>query len=40
VEGWRLIDERELDDGRSQDRPRVKLTSRDELLAAAGAARS
>jgi ferredoxin--NADP+ reductase len=36
VEGWRAIDGRELEDGRSADRPRVKLASRDELLAAAG----
>jgi ferredoxin--NADP+ reductase len=36
VEGWRAIDGRELEAGRSADRPRVKLASRDELLAAAG----
>ena len=38
VEGWRAIDDRELEQGRSQARPRVKLASRDELLAAARAA--
>jgi ferredoxin--NADP+ reductase len=37
VEGWRAIDGRELELGRSEDRPRVKLASRDELLAAAAA---
>ena len=36
VEGWRAIDGHELERGRNQRRPRVKLTSRDELLAAAG----
>ena len=36
VEGWRAIDGRELEAGRGADRPRVKLASRDELLAAAG----
>ena len=35
VEGWRAIDEHELERGRSEQRPRVKLASRDELLAAA-----
>jgi ferredoxin/flavodoxin---NADP+ reductase len=35
VEGWRAIDGQELERGRSQQRPRVKLASRDELLAAA-----
>jgi ferredoxin/flavodoxin---NADP+ reductase len=35
VEGWRAIDAHELVRGRSEDRPRVKLASRDELLAAA-----
>jgi ferredoxin--NADP+ reductase len=35
VEGWRAIDGHELELGRSQERPRVKLASRDELLAAA-----
>ncbi len=36
VEGWRAIDARELERGRAEQRPRVKLASRDELLAAAG----
>ena len=36
VEGWRAIDGHELEAGRGADRPRVKLASRDELLAAAG----
>ena len=35
VEGWRAIDGHELEAGRSEQRPRVKLASRDELLAAA-----
>jgi ferredoxin/flavodoxin---NADP+ reductase len=35
VEGWRAIDAHELDRGRGEQRPRVKLTSRDELLAMA-----
>ena len=35
VDGWRAIDAQELESGRSEQRPRVKLTSRDELLAAA-----
>jgi ferredoxin--NADP+ reductase len=39
VEGWRAIDGRELERGRSELRPRVKLASRDELLAAAAAPR-
>jgi ferredoxin/flavodoxin---NADP+ reductase len=39
VEGWRAIDETEHERGQSQERPRVKLASREELLAAAGAAR-
>jgi ferredoxin--NADP+ reductase len=34
-EGWRAIDRHELERGRSERRPRVKLASRDELLAAA-----
>jgi ferredoxin/flavodoxin---NADP+ reductase len=34
VEGWRSINEQELEAGRSADRPRVKLASRDELLSA------
>jgi ferredoxin--NADP+ reductase len=37
VEGWRAIDAEELERGRSQERPRVKLASRDELLATAQA---
>ena len=37
VDGWRAIDARELEAGLEQERPRVKLASRDELLAAAGA---
>jgi ferredoxin--NADP+ reductase len=36
VDGWRAIDARELDRGRRERRPRVKLASREELLAAAG----
>jgi ferredoxin--NADP+ reductase len=35
VDGWRAIDGHELERGRSEQRPRVKLASRDELLAAA-----
>jgi ferredoxin--NADP+ reductase len=35
AEGWRAIDAHELERGRSEDRPRVKLASRDELLEAA-----
>jgi ferredoxin--NADP+ reductase len=35
VDGWRAIDAQELETGRSEQRPRVKLTSREELLAAA-----
>jgi ferredoxin/flavodoxin---NADP+ reductase len=35
AEGWRAIDAHELERGRSEERPRVKLASRDELLAAA-----
>jgi ferredoxin/flavodoxin---NADP+ reductase len=38
VEGWRAIDGHELERGRSERRPRVKLASRDELLAAASPA--
>jgi ferredoxin/flavodoxin---NADP+ reductase len=38
AEGWRAIDGHELEAGRSARRPRVKLASRDELLAAASAA--
>jgi ferredoxin/flavodoxin---NADP+ reductase len=36
VEGWRAIDGYEVERGLSERRPRVKLASRDELLAAAG----
>ena len=39
AEGWRAIDGHELERGRSERRPRVKLASRDELLAAAAVAR-
>ena len=39
VDGWRAIDRSELDRGRSELRPRVKLASRDELLSAAAATR-
>ena len=35
ADGWRAIDGRELEAGRGAERPRVKLASRDELLAAA-----
>jgi ferredoxin--NADP+ reductase len=35
VEGWRAIDAHEVRRGRDQQRPRVKLTSREDLLAAA-----
>jgi ferredoxin--NADP+ reductase len=35
VEAWRAIDAHELERGRSEERPRVKLASREELLAAA-----
>jgi ferredoxin/flavodoxin---NADP+ reductase len=37
VEGWRAIDGHELARGRDEQRPRVKLASRDELLSAAAA---
>jgi ferredoxin/flavodoxin---NADP+ reductase len=37
VDGWRAIDDHERTRGRAEDRPRVKLASRDELLAAAAA---
>jgi ferredoxin--NADP+ reductase len=40
VEGWRAIDGHELGRGRSEQRPRVKLASRDELLAAGAQRRS
>jgi ferredoxin/flavodoxin---NADP+ reductase len=36
VEGWRAIDAHERDRGRHEQRPRVKLASRGELLATAG----
>ncbi len=39
VEGWRAIARHELERGRSERRPRVKLASREELLAAAGLGR-
>jgi ferredoxin/flavodoxin---NADP+ reductase len=35
IEGWRTIEALELRKGRDEQRPRVKLASRDELLAAA-----
>ena len=35
VEGWRAIDGHEVERGRRQMRPRIKLASRDELLTAA-----
>jgi hypothetical protein len=37
ADGWRAIDGDELRRGSETQRPRVKLASRDELLAAAGA---
>jgi ferredoxin--NADP+ reductase len=37
AEGWRAIDARETERGRTEERPRVKLASRGELLAAARA---
>jgi ferredoxin/flavodoxin---NADP+ reductase len=40
VEGWRAIDGHELEHGRLRERPRVKLTSRQELLAAAAHAQA
>jgi ferredoxin/flavodoxin---NADP+ reductase len=40
VEGWRAIETDELERGRVEQRPRVKLASRDELLAASARARS
>jgi ferredoxin--NADP+ reductase len=40
VEGWRAIDLQELERGRTEQRPRVKLASRDALLDAANAART
>lgn len=38
ADGWRAIDAHEVERGRDEQRPRVKLASRDELLAAALAA--
>lgn len=38
VAGWRAIDGHELTSGRNEQRPRVKLASREELLVAAGVA--
>jgi ferredoxin--NADP+ reductase len=35
VDGWRTIDNHEITRGQHQQRPRVKLTSRDKLLAVA-----
>jgi ferredoxin--NADP+ reductase len=35
VQGWRAIDAQEVERGRAEQRPRVKLASRQELLAAA-----
>jgi ferredoxin--NADP+ reductase len=35
IDGWRAIDREERERGRREERPRVKLASRDELLAAA-----
>ena len=35
AEGWRAIDALERERGRDEQRPRVKLASRDELLVAA-----
>ena len=35
VEGWRAIDAQELEQGSREQRPRVKLASRDELVDAA-----
>jgi ferredoxin--NADP+ reductase len=40
AEGWRTIDAHELERGRSEQRPRVKLASREELLASAAAGRT
>jgi ferredoxin/flavodoxin---NADP+ reductase len=36
IDGWRAIDSDELRRGEEAQRPRVKLASREELLAAAG----
>ena len=38
IEGWRAIDAHERERGHQEERPRVKLASRDELLATAGEA--
>jgi ferredoxin/flavodoxin---NADP+ reductase len=38
LEGWRAIDSLERERGRSEQRPRVKLTAREELLAATASA--
>jgi ferredoxin--NADP+ reductase len=38
VDGWRAIAAQEVERGRAEQRPRVKLASRDELLAAAAPA--
>jgi ferredoxin--NADP+ reductase len=40
VDGWRAIDAHELERGRGEQRPRVKLASRDELLMAVATAAS
>jgi ferredoxin/flavodoxin---NADP+ reductase len=40
VDGWRAIDGQELERGRAEQRPRVKLASREELLDAATATRA
>jgi ferredoxin--NADP+ reductase len=37
ADGWRAIDARERSLGAAQDRPRVKLATREQLLAAAEA---
>jgi hypothetical protein len=36
ADGWHAIDALERERGRGAERPRVKLASRDELIAAAG----
>ena len=40
VEGWRAIDALERERGRDEERPRVKLASREELLDAGSAERA
>jgi ferredoxin--NADP+ reductase len=40
VEGWRAIDTHEVERGRAAERPRVKLASRDDLLATAAGGRA